>query len=277
MADAVVDEALDAGRGDGQGEVVVETLDLDELGVALGRSRGLGGGLLRLDLLPVDLGKLGLETVVVAEDLQGVASDVNKAVVVFLLSVLVNDTAGKDRGHFGAIDGLRLVPVAGHGGVAAVFREEDGDRGVAEVLGQDIVGRALVGGIWAAPAVRVDGEDIGTAHVIGIAVLGALHVVPGVPKDLADVSGRVANGNLALDVLLDVVLQVTGDGTKIGGDEFGGRNVIDDFVSGEEEQGIWVVAEGLGDGKGAVRIGFIVAGPGLERGDSLADQRRVDI
>lgn len=54
--------------------------------------------------------------------------------------------------------------------------------------------------------------------------------VPGVPKHLADIGCRVADRNLALDVVLDVVLEVTGHSTEVLGGELGRLVTLDNLV-----------------------------------------------
>ncbi len=78
-------------------------------------------------------------------------------------------------------------------------------------------------------------------------------------------------------MLLDVVLEVAGDGAGIGGHGGARLLVVEDLVAREEGQGVGVVLEGLDDGEGAVEVGGIVRLPGVPAGQGLADEGRVDV
>lgn len=276
-ADAVVDQILTT-RGDGrQGEVVVEALLRDERRVTLG-SLGRGrGSLSSLEGLEVDLLVLSGQVVVVDEKLDRlVVVDLDDTIVVVLLAVLVDETAGEDGVHVRAVDRLNLGEDARGNLVAAKLREEDGHRRILQVGNELVVGGRLEAG-FTAPGVGVEAEEVGLAGVVGVTVLGAGQVVEGVDENGANVSSGVADGNLAVGVLGDVVLQVTGDGAQVRGDISGSLNVVHNLVAGEEGQGVGVVLESLDDGEGAVHVSGVVAGPGLETGDTLANQGRVDV
>lgn len=277
--DTVVNHLADVVDHGGQSPVGVEAVAGDELVAALG---GLNVLLLSLDShegLPVDLEKLVLEAVVVAEELGRVTLEVNETIVLVLLGVLVDEATGEDGAHVVAVESNSLVPPAGlaQGLVAAVLGEEDGDGAGLELVGELIVGRGLVSGIDTTPAVRVETVDVATAQVVLLALDCALAVVPGVVGKVTDIGSRVANGDGALEVLLDVALEITGDGADVGRGDLGGRLVVDDLVAGEVEQGVGVVGESLYDSKGAVDVSAIVALPGVVGGDGLTGEGRVDV
>lgn len=276
-ADAVVDKLLGTWWGLGQGEVAVEAALLDDAGAARRSLGGAARGLLGLNILPLDLGKLGLEAVEIAEDGQGIARDVDETVVVGLHSVLVDNAAREGANHVRTVHGVDLAPGTGLDLVATVLAKEDRHGGVLETGNELVVARGLEGGVRAAPAVGVKGEEISAGHVILVVVTGALKVVPCVPKHIADISSRVSHWNLTLDVVLDVVLEVTCYSTEVLGGELCRLLTLNHLVGGEEEQGVGIVGESLNNSESAVEIANVVGGPGLYRGDGLTGKRRVDI
>jgi hypothetical protein len=203
--------------------------------------------------------------------------NVHQAIVVCLLRVLVHDAAGKHICHLGAVNSAHLGEDTGRRGVAAVLRVENRDGATLEALYKHVVAGRREGRFIAAPAVAVQGEEIGVAGVIRLAILGALEVVEAVEQNLTDVSGRVADGNLAGAVLGDLILDVAGDGARVGRDGRGRLLVVHDLVSGEEGQGVGVVLEGLHHGEGAVQVRGIVRLPWIETGQTLTDQRRIHV
>lgn len=87
-------------------------------------------------------------------------------------------------------------------------------RAVLEHIHNHIVTSSLECGVAAAPRVGVQAEEVGPRHVILLAIDGALEVGPRVLQDLANVGGGVADGDGAVDIVLDIVLQVTLDGLR---------------------------------------------------------------
>lgn len=274
--DAVVNELLGTGGNIRDGEVGVEALGLDELLVAGEESTLLSGRLLGVQLLPVDLGVGSLEAVVVDKQVSLVILKLDETVVVLLLSVLVDNATREGVLHVRAVDGLSLGPVA-LVVVAAVLAEEDGNSSVLETVLEIAKAGRLEGGVLAAPGVRVEREEVGTAHVILVAILGASDEVVGVPKNLANIGGRVADGDLTVNVVLDVVLEVTRDGTQVRRDVLGGRDIVNDLVGGVEEESVGESAEGLDNSEGAVQVLHVVRLPGVVRGDGLTREGRVDV
>ncbi len=115
--DAVVDEILGSRGTAGRVKLWLKPSGLDQGRVALG---GLGGSLARrlvaLDGGEIELGVLLLEGVEIGHELgRAVVADVDEAVVVGLLGVLVDNTAGEDTGHLGAVDGADLSELRGAG------------------------------------------------------------------------------------------------------------------------------------------------------------------
>jgi hypothetical protein len=205
VGEAVVDEPLDAGGPLGQIEGVGEGGVGDEGGVAFGGLDGGLGGVGGLDAGHVELGVLGHEVVVVDEEGGGaVVVELDETVVVFLLGPFVDETAREGLGHFWAVEGLYFGEDAGLDCVAAVLGEEDGDGGVAEVLGKDVVAALGVGGV-AAPRVGVEAEEVRA----GVLAVLADEVVEGVHEDGTDIGSRVPNRDGTVNVLCDVILHVT--------------------------------------------------------------------
>ena len=95
-------------------------------------------------------------------------------------------------------------------------------------------------------------------------------VVPRVEEHVAHVGGGVADGDVAVRVALDVVLEVARHGADVAGAELGALRRVDDLVAREEEERVGVVLEGLDDGEGAREVVLVVARPGLERRQGLA-------
>jgi hypothetical protein len=96
-------------------------------------------------------------------------------------------------------------------------------------------------------------------------------------QDLAHIGGRVSNGNRAVDMVLDVVLQITLDGSDVHGVVFGCGKVVHNFVRGEEGKSVGERLEVLDDTEDACEIVLVVGSPWLSAVDALARERRVDI
>ena len=270
--DTIPDDFSGVGRENGQGKVAVEALGSDQLGVA---HRSLGRGSTRrlgsLKRLEIELGILVPECIEIRQKLSGAIffRDDHQAVVVVFLRIFVDNTAREDGVHLGSVDSANLGEDTGIRIVAAIFRVKDGHRAVLEAVDQVAVGRLLEITL-SAPAVAVQGKEIGVAHVVLIAVFNALEVVVAIPQDGSDIGGRVTDGNGTIGVLGDVVLEISGDGADVGGDDLGRIDVVNDLVSREESQRVGVVLEGLDDGKGAVEIRGIVRLPSVEVLERLA-------
>lgn len=288
--EAVVDHVLDLGRSLGQIEGVGEGGVGDEGGVAFGGLDGGLGGVGGLDAGHVELGVLRHEVVVVDEEGGGaVVVELDETVVVGLLGPFVDEAAGEGLGHFRAVDGLHFGEVAGLDVVTAVLGEEDGDRGVGEVLGEDVEAALGVGGV-AAPRVGIESEEVRA----GILVVLADEVVEGVHKDGTDIGSRVPNGNGAVKVLCDVILHVTLNCLQkcqwTGNCKMSGwmtypnvsRNIldtlfVDDLISGEEGQHVGEVLERFDDPKYLLEIDIVVGAFRVGAVEVSAIQRRVDI
>lgn len=290
VGEAFVDHSLDFGGSLGQVEGVGESGVGDKGGFALG---GLGGGLGcvgGLDAAHVELAVLRHEVIIVDEERDGaVVIDLNETVVVLLLGVFVDETAGEGLGHLLTVKGLHFAEVAGLDFVAAVLGEEDGDRGVGKVLGEDIVATLGVGRV-AAPRVGVEAEEVR----LGISIVSAHEVVEGVHEDGTNIGSRIANRNAAVKVLCDVVLHVTLNRLRecqwTGNRKLWGwmtypdvsGNVldtllVDDLVSGEEGQGVGEVLERFDHTEDLLEIDIIVGAFGVGSVKVSAIQRRVDI
>jgi hypothetical protein len=96
--------------------------------------------------------------------------------------------------------------------VAAIFGEEHWDRRVLEHGGQIIVAGRVERVDVAAPRVRVEAEEVAARGVgVRVAVDGALEVLPGVFENVANIGGRVADGERSVAIGLDVLLQIALD------------------------------------------------------------------
>jgi hypothetical protein len=96
-------------------------------------------------------------------------------------------------------------------------------------------------------------------------------------QNLAHIGGRVSNGDGAVDVVLDVVLQVTLDGADVHGVVLGSGKVVHDLVSSEEGECVGERLEVLDDTEDACEVVLVVRSPWLGAVDALAGERRVDI
>lgn len=270
----VLDVVGDLGGNLGQVPGVVERLAGDEggltglsLDVSLGR---VAGG----DTVEVELVDLLLEVVEVDESGESVGVvDLDHAVVVILLGPLVNETTGEGLSHLDTVDGLHLSEGTGLDFVAAVLGEEHGDSSVGEVLGQDVVAAGLEVRVTA-PGVRVETEEVsaGGGRVLEV----TLEVVDGVHENVADISGRVTDGNGTLGVLGDVVFHVTDNSTDV----LGGRVdslLVDDLVSSKETEQVVVVLEALNDTKDLLVVNGAVSGPRSAAVEVATLQRVADI
>jgi hypothetical protein len=195
------------------------------------------------------VGGLEAPEVVVGGDLT-IAADLDDAVAVGLDGVLVCETAGVDAGHVGVVDGGNLTPLAGVGDAAKLGQED----GLAVALvGLDLLvpaGDRERGRV--APRVVVEGEEVG-ALVVGAAV-----EVKGLGLDvLGDISGRVSDRNLASLAVGDVLLHVTGDSLDVRS-RVGVGLVVDDLVTGEEDEQVAVVGKSIDGGKDVLEIDVVV-------------------
>ena len=150
----------------------------------------------------------------------------------------------------GAVEGGNFLEFTGSLDTA-VFREEDGDRVVAECLNLLLPCGGLVGG-GIAPRIVVEREEV-AALVVGTAV----HVVGGLDTVVIDISGGVANRDLAVFAVANVLLQVTSDGFDVWC-RVGRLNAVDDFVSGEEKQSVTVGLEYIDRGEETLKIFGVV-------------------
>lgn len=273
----VVNDVLSSRGNVRESEVVAEAIIADEAGAACGRSDAGAAGLEALDASPVNLSVLVLESVVVGHELnRAVVVDSGKTVVVVLLSELVDNTTTEDVHEVGAVDGLDLGEDTRARGIAAELGVEDGDRGGLE-HGDELIVAGLGEGALTAPRVAVQGEHVGAGDVVLLVLNGALEVVPAVLENITNISSRVTDGDGAVGVVLDVVLQVTGDGTDVRGSSAALVNAGDDLVSREESKKVGVVLEVVHNRESAVEVGGVVRLPGKLRVEGLADQRGVDI
>jgi hypothetical protein len=193
----------------------------------------------------------GLEAleVVVGGDL-AVAANLDNSIAVRLNGVLVCETSRVDAGHVGVVQRSNLTPLASVGDAAKLGQE---DRLAVALVGLDLLvptGDCERGGV--APGVIVEGEEVG-ALVVGAAV-----EVQGLGLDvLSDISSRVSDRNLASLAVRDVLLHVTGNGLDVGG-RVGVGLVVDDLVTGEEEEQVAVVGESVDGSKDVLEVDVVV-------------------
>lgn len=137
----------------------------------------------------------------------GGAGDRDQAVVVGRLEVHVHDAAAPDIVHLRAEQHGHVGELARFLGVAAVFREEDGDGVVLVLLGAVLVARGLEG-LVTAPFVDVVAEEVDR-----VGLVAAVEVVGQRESDFRVVSGRVSNcQRLPVSLGLDVGLHVSRGG-----------------------------------------------------------------
>lgn len=105
----------------------------------------------------------------------------------------------------------------------------------------------------------------------------AFHVSPGIVQNLTHVGGRVTDRDRAVDMVLDVVFQITLNSTDVHRVEFGSLKVVHNFVGREEGKSVGVVLEVLDNTKDACEVVLVVRGPWLGAVDALTGERRVDI
>lgn len=163
------------------------------------------------DLDVANLGHDLLERLELADDVRvAVVLEFDNAVLVLLERVLVDETTRENTSHVLRVESSGLLPLAGTDINAAVLGKEDGERVVLKVLDELVVAGALEG-VGAAPLVRVDTKEI------DVALVAALHPPGERDAELNVVGVGVADGDLALEVLLGVGLHVAGDGLDVVG------------------------------------------------------------
>lgn len=180
--------------------------------------------------------------------------DVHDAVAVGLDGVLICETARIHARHLGGEERCNLAPLA-VGLDAAVLGEENGAREV--LVGFDFLVPAcafegLEAVLLVAPGVVVEGEEVG-AGVVGTAV----EVEGLLLNDFGDISGGVADGDLAGVAVGDVLLHVAGDGFDVGGC-VSVVDGVDDFVAGEEDEKVVVVCELVDGGEDGLKVDIVV-------------------
>lgn len=134
----------------------------------------------------------------------------DQTVVVGLLDPLVDHGARPGARHFWAKDGGLVVKGTGLGGVAARLREEDRNGVVRRILLQYVVTRDRVAGV-AAPLIGVQRVEV---QALGV-VAGACQVVLEHGPQSRNVSSGVANGNVAVVLLVTVRLDVPSSGENV--------------------------------------------------------------
>ena len=221
----------------------------------VGLLRALGSGAVLPDVaraggvVSLLVGGLEAAEVIVGSDL-AVAADLDNSVTVGLDGVLVSETSRVDTGHVGRVEGSNLTPLAGVGDASKLGEEE----GLAVVFVRLdlLVPAGSSEGRGVTPGVVVEGEEVG-ALILGTAV-----EVESLGLDvLGNVGSRVSNGNLASLAVRDVLLHVTGDGLDVRS-SVGVVTLVDDLVTGEEEEQVVVVGKSVDGGKDVLEVDVVV-------------------
>jgi hypothetical protein len=206
-----------------------------------------------------------------ASNERGLGGIVRLTVVVRLLEVHVDDTARENRAHLIPVQGSGLLEGAVGGAtdlVAAVLGEEDGNRVVLEEFDLLVIARRL-DGLVAAPLV-----DVVAPEVDGVVLIAAVEVVSNVGADLRVIVGGVADAHPAIDILLDVGLDVA-HGCLDVGRGWCGLVVVGDLVAGKEADHVAVLAEVVDHGGVALQQvdipGGVVADDGQRGLAQVAD------
>lgn len=93
--------------------------------------------------------------------------------------------------------------------------------------------------------------------------MSSLHAVGG------NIGSGVSDGNLAKFAGLDVVSHVTGDSLDVGSCLVGVLLVVDDLVTGEESESVFVLGEHLDGGEDTLDVGSVVRVTGLGTVDGV--------
>lgn len=128
---------------------------------------------------------------------------------------------------------------------------------VFAVLLDLLVPAGLLEGRRVTPGVVVESVEV-TALVVGTAV----HVLGHFEAVALDISGGVTDGDLAVAAGANVLPQVTSDGLDVRG-TVGGLVVVDDLVTGEEEESVVVVGESVNGGEQALKVVLVVGRAGV--------------
>ena len=186
--------------------------------------------------------------------LLSVLLDVNQAVFrlcgIALHAVLVHETSRVDGSHLGSIDGSDLAELA-LGLDAAEFGKEDGDGVVAERLDLLLISGGLVVG-RITPRVVIEGKEVGSL-IVGSAV----EIVGGFDTVVVNVGSGVPDRDGAVSTVANVLFHVTGDSLDVGSGR-GRLDVVDDFVTREEKEGVAVLLELINGGKDALEVFGVV-------------------
>lgn len=179
-----------------------------------------------------------------------VGVDLDKTVTVGLNGVLVSKTTRVDTGHVRGVESRDLAPVTTVGDTA-VLREEDRLAVVAVEL--DLLVPARLGeGRGIAPGVVVESEEIRTLVIRATVEEQSLLL-----NVLGNIGGGVTDGNGTGGLVADKALHVTGHGLNVGGSA-GVVALVDNLVSGEEQEKVVVVVERLDCGKDRLKVDVVV-------------------
>ena len=107
-------------------------------------------------------------------------------------------------------------------------------------------------GRWITPGVIVESEEVSS-----LVVSAAIHVVSSFETVVINVCGRVSNRNRAVTTTANVLLHIT----RYSLDPWGSCtsvDVVDDFVSGEEQKSVIVLLELINGGKDVLQVDMVV-------------------
>lgn len=179
-----------------------------------------------------------------------VGVDLDKTITVGLDGVLVSKTTRVDTGHVCGVKSGDLAPITTVGD-AAVLREEDRFAVVAVEL--DLLVPARLGeGRGIAPGVIIESEEV-RALVIRATVEEQSLLL----DVLGNIGGGVTDRNGTRGLVANEALHVTGDGLDVSGSA-GVVALVDDLISGEEQEKVVVVVERLDRGKDRLKVDVVV-------------------
>jgi hypothetical protein len=114
---------------------------------------------------------------------------------------------------------------------------------------QHVVASDTIAGILPFVVIEAEEVDFGGCRVRQLTA----KVLPSVAEDVGNVSSRVANRNVSVNVLGNVILHVAGDSANVGGCIIS-TLFVDDLVTREESKKVGVRCECFNDAENMVQI-----------------------
>lgn len=159
------------------------------------------------------------------------------------LEVLVRNATAENLRHVLRIEGGRIIPLASCSTVwlvAAILGKEDGDGVVLEEINDAVVARGFKVRV-AAPLVDIVAEKLDRVRLVT-----AVEVVGNVVAEVRRVVCSVANAQVLVALVLDVLLHVARGGLDVGRGVCVGA-IVGDFVSDKEANDIGVFGKVVND------------------------------